>query len=74
MVHRYRFDELATVCITRRAIASAAATAHLAAYHDMQAQLIRPQSEGDGSGKKTGRRGRGFGMCCVSLSVTWSLR
>lgn len=37
VVHHYRFDELAMVCSTRRAIASAAATAHLAAYHNLQA-------------------------------------
>lgn len=60
MVHRYRFDELAVVCITHRATASAAATAHLAAHHNMRAQLIRPQSEGDGSGKKNGKTWKGI--------------
>lgn len=55
MVHRYCFIELAMapvcelvcVCVTHRAIALAAATAHLAAYHNKGAQLIRPQSEGN---------------------------
>ena len=37
---------------THRATALAAATAHLAAYRNEGAQLIRPQSEGE---KKTGR-------------------
>lgn len=41
--------ELVCVCVTRRAAALAAATAHLAAYRNKGAQLIRPQSEG---GKK----------------------
>lgn len=59
-VHRYCFDELAMapacelvcVCVTHRAIALAAATAHLAAYHNKIAQLIRPQSEGNSSKEK----------------------
>lgn len=60
MAHDYCFDELAMVCITHRAVASAAATAHLAAYQNMRAQLIRPQSEGSGSGKKNGKTWKGI--------------
>lgn len=40
------------VCPTHHAIALAAATAHLAAYHNKGAQLIRPQSKGKAYRKK----------------------
>lgn len=41
------------VCIAHRATALAAAAAHLAAYHNKGAQLIRPQSKGNSlKGKK----------------------
>lgn len=49
--HLCCFDELAMatvselVCVIRHATALAAPTAHLAAYHNKEAQLIRPQSE-----------------------------
>lgn len=36
---------LVCICVTQRANALAAATAHLAAYHNKAAQLVRPQSE-----------------------------
>lgn len=64
-MHRYGFDalamapvcELLCVSVTHQAIALAAATAHLAAYHTEGAQLIRPQSEGKaGREKKNGKR------------------
>lgn len=73
LVHRYCFDELAMApvcergcafffsfffCGTHRAAALAAATAHLAAYRDEGAQLIRPQSEGR---KKSWKRKMGRG-------------
>lgn len=57
MMRRYGFDKLAMapvcepVCVC--AIALAAAAAHLAAYHNKGAQLIRPQSKGNSlKGKK----------------------
>lgn len=62
------------VCIAHRAIALAAAAAHLAAYHNKGAQLIRPQSKGNSlKGRKGGRRERGFEICCVRQSITLSL-